>query len=76
MTPLPSPLPPVPTDALPGTYEKILVLADRAGQQCELHHPDDVTFLTRRGPRALREEAMAEVDREIHIRRLIESVYE
>lgn len=32
---------PVPTDALPGSEEKVAVLADRARKGLALHHPRD-----------------------------------
>jgi len=37
------PLPPFPTRAVPGTPEKIAVLAERARLKLSLFHPDDVT---------------------------------
>ena len=37
------PLPPFPTQALPGTAEKVAVLAERAYMRVSLFHPDDVT---------------------------------
>ncbi len=40
-------LPPQPTPALPGTPEKIAVLAQRAALRQELWHPDDATLFTR-----------------------------
>lgn len=40
-------LPPWSTGALPGTPEKIAVLAQRAALRQELWHPDDATLLTR-----------------------------
>lgn len=36
-------MPPVPTDAQPGSEEKILVLAERAANYQRLWHPDDAT---------------------------------
>jgi hypothetical protein len=38
-------LPDVPTNALPGTPEKIAVLTERARAGCTLFHPLDVSFL-------------------------------
>lgn len=37
------PLPAEPTDALPGTEDKLRVLADRAARREQLHHPRDVS---------------------------------
>jgi len=37
-----APLPPFPTQALPGSPEKILLLSQRAQQRQELFHPQDV----------------------------------
>lgn len=37
-------LPPFPTDALPGTPEKIAILEQRAQMRQELFHQDDATF--------------------------------
>ena len=44
------PLPAFPTDALPGSPEKIAVLAMRAQLKQSLWHPDDATFA---GPRIM-----------------------
>jgi hypothetical protein len=41
------PLPTSPTKALPGSVEKIAVLAERARQKFSLWHPDDTCFFTR-----------------------------
>jgi hypothetical protein len=38
------PLPPEPTDALPGTEEKIEVMRERARLGFQLHHPRDATI--------------------------------
>lgn len=38
-----APLPPCPTTALPGTPEKVAVLAERARLRQNLWHPDDAT---------------------------------
>ena len=38
------PLPPEPTQALPGTVEKIAVMAQRAAEGYHLYHPDDITW--------------------------------
>jgi hypothetical protein len=38
-----APLPPFPTQALPGTPEKIALLTQRALARQELFHPDDAT---------------------------------
>jgi hypothetical protein len=38
------PLPPFSTDALPGTREKVAVLAERARLRVALWHPDDAIF--------------------------------
>ncbi len=40
----PAKLPPEPTTALPGSIEKMLVLADRAAKRFLLHHPEDATL--------------------------------
>jgi hypothetical protein len=37
-------MPKTPTEALPGSEEKILVLMARAAAKLNLHHPDDRTF--------------------------------
>jgi len=39
-----APLPAFPTDALPGTPEKIAVLAERVHLKQSLWHPDDATL--------------------------------
>jgi hypothetical protein len=39
-----APLPPFPTDALPGTPEKIAVLAERVRLKLSLWHPGDAQF--------------------------------
>jgi hypothetical protein len=39
-----SPLPLSPTDALPGTVEKLLVMRERARRRWGLHHPLDATW--------------------------------
>jgi hypothetical protein len=42
-------LPVTPTSALPGTAEKILVLAERAQRREQLFHPADATEFSRPG---------------------------
>jgi len=39
-----APLPPFPTGVLPGSPEKIAILAQRADLRQELFHPDDATL--------------------------------
>jgi len=41
------PLPTSPTKAMPGSVEKIAVLAERARQRLSLWHPEDTCFFTR-----------------------------
>jgi hypothetical protein len=36
-------LPPFPTNAEPGSPEKIAILKQRSAMKVSLHHPDDVT---------------------------------
>lgn len=42
------PLPENPTDALPGSKEKLLVMEERASRQEQLFHPDDPYLLTQK----------------------------
>jgi hypothetical protein len=49
-----APLPPFPTQALPGTPEKIALLAERVRLQQSLWHPEDATFA---GPKTALQQA-------------------
>ena len=54
-----APLPPLPTDAAPGSPEKVLILMQRAQNRQSLWHPDDATI---HGPRRKRKaRALAQV---------------
>jgi hypothetical protein len=50
----PTAAPAVPTDARPGTPEKIAVLAARAERDEELWHPEDLSYLVPNVPQPIR----------------------